>query len=223
MSGSRDSVLGSRTNGAVLALFTVALLTGGCGDDGSGGDIRPAVFRGLTAYGVLKGTVKIAVEAAGTPRLEVMAGGSSLGILSAPPYSFPWDTSKIPDGLIKLSLREHGGQEPKVVDDVTVVALNRGLEAPYHNGLSSGTLAVPQAGGKNPHMSFTWTMPDDGTRKVLALLFWKEISFHMELSMGVGCSGDDASIAADGSVAGGASFCARLQGWDKGPLGGAHA
>ena len=59
------------------------------------------------------------------------------------------------DGLVKLSLREHGGQAPSVIEEVQVVVLNMGAEATYHKGVSSGTIAVPQAGGINPHLSFT--------------------------------------------------------------------
>ena len=181
--------------GVAMMLIT-AVLAAGCGDEEGDGATRPATFSGLTAYGALKGTVKIAVEARGTPVLELLAGGSPVGKLPAPPYSFSWDTTKSPDGLVKLSLREHDGQGPAVVDEVTVVVLNRGSEALYHKEVSSGTLAVPQAGSDNPHVSFTWTMPDDGTKEVLALLFWKDNRFSMELSMGVGCCASSGTTGA---------------------------
>ena len=180
-----------------MPALLVALLSS-CGSDESPGDdgALTAAFKDLSAYEALKGTVKIAVEASSTSGLELLAGGQPVGSQAAPPHTFTWDTTKTPDGLVKLSLRQLGGQAPSVVDEVHVVVLNNGAEASYHNGVSSGSLAVPQTAGKNPHLSFTWTMPDDGVKEVLALLFWKESSFHMELSMGVGCCANTGTTGA---------------------------
>lgn len=180
----------------ILPALLVALATGCCDDGPIDGGAHMGAFKDLPAYKVFKGTVKIEVQASAASRLELLAGGKPVGSLTAPPHSFTWDTTKTPDGLVKLSLRQQDGQVPSVLDEVQVVVLNKGAEASYHKGASSGTLAVPQAGGKNPHLSFTWTMPDDGVREVLALLFWKDSSFHMELSMGVGCCANSGTTGA---------------------------
>ncbi len=186
--------------GAVLVYLAAAILTG-CGDEGGGDSTHQAAFSSLVAYGVHKGTVKVEVEATGTPALELLAGGTSVGTLTARPYSFSWNTTKSSDGLVKLSLREQGSEGPTVADEVTVVVLNKGAEAAYHKGVCSGALAVPAAGGDNPHVSFTWTMPDDGTKEVLALLFWTDSSIHMELATGVGCCATSGTTGATGQAA----------------------
>jgi hypothetical protein len=179
------------------AALVVLVLVMGCGVDNEGNSSKQsATIKALSAYDILKGTVKIEVEASATSRLELLVDGQSVETLSTPPHSFTWDTTSTPDGIVKLSLREHGGHGPS--DEVPVVVLNKGSEAPYFKGISSGTLAAPRAGGDTPHLSFTWTMPNDGTKEVLALLFWKDSSFRMEMSMGVGCCASSGRTGAKG-------------------------
>lgn len=168
-----------------VILVALGVLLAGCGGEDS--NTFSTAFKTLSAYDVLKGTVKIEVEVSTATGVELLANGQPVGTLSMPPYSFIWDTTKTPDGVVKLSLRAPEDKSPRGVVEVPVVVLNKGSEAKYLQGVSSGEIVIPEVGVDDTHVSFTWTMPAAGIKKVLALLFWKESSFNMEMSMGVGC------------------------------------
>lgn len=156
-----------------------------------------AVFKNLSAYDVLKGKIKIEAEGVFATKLELMVGEKTVGTLSAPSFSFTWDTTTTQDGIVKLSLQAHGKKGNSITDEVQVIVLNKGTEASYLNGINSGEITIPKSGVDDTHVNFHWIMPNDGIQKVMALLFWGDKNFDMKMSIGVGCCASTGHVGAD--------------------------
>jgi hypothetical protein len=124
--------------------------------------------------------------------LTLWAGETQVGRVDKAPFRFSWDTSKVADGLVKLSVRRGG----KVVDSARVVVLNKGSEVFFKNG-SSGKVVVPPTGYAHQHLRYHFDLAE-GAREVLAILTWDQPGFDLELALGRGtCPHHGEQVAAE--------------------------
>jgi hypothetical protein len=179
--------------GLVGSLMVVA-----CGDDtaapdgavapDSGVDTVAAVaptaeFKALSAYDGIQGIKEITAEvSASVDKLELLADDKAVAEATKAPFTISFDSSKVSDGVVKLKLKAHAGSKTAESDVIAVVVYNNGEKATWLAG-NSGTMTIKS--GMDNHLKYHWNMPDS-VKQVIAVLFWKEKGFKMELAVGTG-------------------------------------
>ena len=115
----------------------------------------PSVAIGLPAPGsTVKGGVSVSVNATdnvGVTRVSLTANGVLVGNLTAAPYTFPWDSTKVADGGVTLlaTAYDAAGKSASAASNVMVQNVVVTVGATYYVSSSSGsdanagTLAAP--------------------------------------------------------------------------------
>lgn len=181
----------------VLCLGFGGLLMVSCGDDGAApadpdgsvsADTTPAVapsaeFKALTDYEGIQGTKEItATVSSSVDKLELLADDKVVAEATAAPFTISFDSTKAKDGVVKLKLKAYAGTKTAESDVVAVVIYNSGEKATWVDG-NSGTMTI-QTGVDN-HLKYHWIMPDS-IKQVIAVVFWKDTGYKMELAVGTG-------------------------------------
>lgn len=196
----------------LLALTLALLLAGGCGDDGAenqdpdGGGNTPdstaataapkVSFSDLKAYTAVKGTATVKVKVEGTAtKLELLVDGKVAATVDKAPWSISWDTSKMQDGLCKLSLKGYAGSKSGSSEQLPVVVLNKGAKINWKDG-DKGKIIVPKSGYVDQHLKYHWDMPT-GVTQIIVLLGWDNSTnvYELELALGKGTCPDSGTTA----------------------------
>lgn len=148
-----------------------------------------APFKDLQNYQALKATVTLTPNVgAEVTKVELLIDGKSLEptlVADKAPFELSLDTTKLTDGLIKISFKSTVGTTTTTSSEMTVVVLNNGLEATFLDG-NSATISVPAAGVyKEQHLKYHWTMPEN-IKGLIGVVSWDTEGFKLELVTGVG-------------------------------------
>jgi Bacterial Ig domain len=187
-----------RTMSMLIGLgFVGSLMVVACGDDtvAPDGTVAPdsgtdtvsvaptAEFKALSAFDGIQGTKEItATVSASVDKLELLADDKAVAEVTKAPFSISFDSTKVSDGVVKLKLKAYAGTKSAESDAITVVIYNNGTKATWLAG-NSGTMTIKS--GMDNHLKYHWNMPDS-VKQVIAVLFWKDKSFKMELAVGTG-------------------------------------
>ncbi len=154
-----------------------------------------ASFQGLTAYDGFQGTIDIELEhSASVDKVELLADGKVVATADAAPFKITWDSTKVADGVVKLQLVSHAGDETAKSDELPVILFNEGEAATWIDG-SRGEMSIAE--GLDSHVKHHWIMPQ-GVTRVIGVVTWDNPEFKLDLAVGVGgCphSGEEAARA----------------------------
>lgn len=140
-------------------------------------------FANLRDLDVVSGTVVVRVQPAPRGRVLLVAGGVVVASTAAPGVGLTWDSTRGPDGLVGLELREQPrGGSP--LARTRVVVVNRGAEVFFSDG-SGGKISVPPSGYEPQHLRYHFRM-SDGAKRMLAILTWERPGVELELAAGLG-------------------------------------
>lgn len=187
-----------RTMSMLIGLvFLGSLMVVACGDDTAAPDgtvapdsgtdtvsVAPAAeFKALSAYDGIQGTKEITTTvSASVDKLELLADDKAVAEATKAPFTISFDSTKVSDGVVKLKLKAYAGTKSAESDVIAVVIYNNGEKATWLAG-NSGTMTITS--GMDNHLKYHWNMPDS-VKQVIAVLFWKEQGFKMELAVGTG-------------------------------------
>lgn len=144
-------------------------------------------------YTVLKGSVNLEVDAydeSGVTKVELFVGNQTKSVVTSKtsPFTLKWDTSKIPDGLVSIFLRETNSKK-KTIDSkpIPVIILNTGKEVQFTNG-NTGNLEVPLSGEFSSAKHY-WEN-SAGFKRIITVVEWQyqanQQTLPFELTIGNG-------------------------------------
>lgn len=156
--------------------------------DGTTADaaVPTATFKALEAYSGHQGTATLETEVNDVvTKIELLAGGTVVATADAAPFTLDWDTTQSDDGMVNLSLKAYADAETATSEEVPVVVYNNGETATFIGGSDAATMEIDASGVGDFHIKWHWMMPE-GIKRVIAVAFWDNPAFEMDLALGMG-------------------------------------